>query len=142
MNAELSKKSFPKADEVMHLARKADLTLAGTPDQYLALIRHTNLEKYDIWVEKRAGHAMDQLLREIKGMSYAETKNTRDWYASKANQRKERFGLRPRVALDAVLHKNEVPPATWLLNDCAAAGITKDDTPDQLALIKQTLGIP
>jgi|GEM_PF-4124474 len=141
MNAELGKKDFKKAVDVMALAREDGITLSSLPNQYNALLKHLGLDKLDAWIEQNQGKAMDQLIATIKSRTYAENKNTREWYASDANSKKESFGGRPRIALDAVLHKNEGQASAWILNDCARAGITEEATPAQLAILKQTIGI-
>jgi len=73
--------------------------------------------------------------KENKG--YARLKKMRDCYASNANPEKEIVGLRPRIAMDAVLHRGEGASASWILGDCVNAALP----PDQVELIKQKLGI-
>jgi hypothetical protein len=141
MNAELNKKNFPKALEVMALAREDGITFAALPDQYLALTKHLGLDKYDAWMDQNQGKAMDQLIAAIKTRTYTENKNNREWYASNANSKKEIYGPRPRIALDAVLHKNEGQASAWILDECVRAGITEAATPTQWAIIKDTVGI-
>jgi len=74
-----------------------------------------------------------------KNKGYARLEAMRDYYASPDNPRKEHVGLRPRVAMDAVLHRGEgVASSGWLLKDCEYAALP----PDQVELIKRKLGSP
>ncbi len=85
------------------------------------------------------------VLSSIRGNThnqYLELKEIRDWYASRDNPLKEKYGLRPRVAMDAVLHRGEGESSRWILSDCARANISQDSHSDQYNLIKSTIGIP
>lgn len=68
---------------------------------------------------------------------YTRLKALRDWYASSENPRKHAFGLRPRVAMDAVLHRGEGQPSGWILNDARSANLPAD----QVELIKKEVGL-
>jgi hypothetical protein len=119
----------------------AEITITESNDQYLAVSESIGLNKYDVWVEKNQAKPMDHLIQEIGKMKYAEIKNTRDWYASPKNLKKEKWGPRPRVALDAMLHKNEGQGAAWILNEAANAGISASQNQNQYDILKKTLGI-
>lgn len=126
---------------VFDKAKAAGITLEATPDQYNAISKTIGIDKYDAWVEKHQGLPMDALVREIGKLGYKETQATRDWYTSSQNQKKEKWGLRPRVAMDAVLHKNEGPGAGWILNDAERAGITATGNWDQYEVLMKTIGM-
>jgi hypothetical protein len=74
-----------------------------------------------------------------RNKGYARLKAMRDYYASSQNPRKEAVGLRPRVAMDAVLHRGEGPDGSgWIVSDCQRANLPSD----QVELIKKKVGIP
>lgn len=141
MNAELAKSDFQKALEVMGHCKENGFSPTSLSDQYNAIVKHVNLGQYDDWVETHQAYSMDKLIQAIQLRSHKDNQHTRDWYASDRNPKKEKFGLRPRIALDAVLHKGEGQNSAWILNDCERAGINMQDTPTQLEIIKKTVGI-
>jgi hypothetical protein len=141
MQAVLHKNEGLAAAHLIEFAASADITLASNPDQYNAICNEIGLGKYDTWVEKNHALPMDRLIAEIDKLGYKEAKATRDWYASETNPKKQKWGLRPTVAMDAVLHKNEGQGAAWILNECAQAQISATSNPDQYLIIKKTLGI-
>jgi hypothetical protein len=140
MEAVIHKDEGITAAWVIDQLRFVGISLATHQDQYLAVSRMVGLEKYDAWVEKNHALPMDHLIKAIEKLGYKETKATRDWYAHDKNQKKGKFGARPRIALDAVLHKGEGPTAGWILNECEWAGLGEAATPDQYAIIKRTIG--
>jgi hypothetical protein len=73
-----------------------------------------------------------------RNKGYARLKAMRDFYASDQNRRKEAVGPRPRIAMDAVLHRDEGQSGTWILDQCQSAKLP----PDQVELIKKKVGIP
>jgi hypothetical protein len=72
-----------------------------------------------------------------KNKGYQRLKAMRDYYASDRNPKKESFGLRPRIAMDAVLHRAEGEASRWILDDCQRASLPGD----QVQLIKKTVGL-
>jgi hypothetical protein len=72
-----------------------------------------------------------------RNRGYARLKAMRDFYSSGQNRRKEAVGLRPRIAMDAVLHRGEGQSGSWILNDCRSANLP----PDQVELIKKKVGL-
>ena len=72
-----------------------------------------------------------------KNKGYQRLKAMRDYYASDRNPRKESFGLRPRIAMDAVLHRAEGEASRWILDDGQRASLPGD----QVQLIKKTVGL-
>ena len=84
---------------------------------------------------------MPDLLDTLARQGYKEVLDMRNWYASPENPKREVFGLRPRVAMDAILHRNEGPSAAWILSECELAGISATRCSDQYDLIKKTIGI-
>lgn len=140
LEAFLNKNAGIGAAGILEKARTVGITLASTPDQYLALARMIGVDKYDAWVEKNHALPMDYLVKAAGNMKYQETQAHRDWYTSGKNQKKEKFGPRPRIAMDAILHKGEGPGASWILNECEWAGIGKNACPDQYDIIKRTIG--
>ena len=68
---------------------------------------------------------------------YPRLKAMRDFYASDQNRRKELVGPRPRIAMDAVLHRGEGESGRWIHNECKYANLP----PDQTELIKKKVGL-
>lgn len=98
-------------------------------------------KEWDDFVERNQAKGMGDLLNILASAGYREVLGMRDWYASPENPKREIFGLRPRAAMDAILHKNEGESARWILNECELAGISAAHCSDQYALIKKTIGI-
>ncbi len=116
-------------------AQAAHLVLRGTPRQF------DPNEKYNVWIENHYSLKMADLLKELKHMTYKDLKAHRDWYTSDKNAKKEKWGPRPRVAMDAVLHKGEGENGAWILNDAKVAEITPDHWYDQYDMLKAVIGI-
>jgi hypothetical protein len=72
-----------------------------------------------------------------RNKGYKHLKALRDFYASSRNPRRHAFGLRPRVAMDTVLHRGEGETGRWILNDCRGANLPAD----QVELIKKKVGL-
>ena len=72
-----------------------------------------------------------------RNKGYARLKAMRDFYASDQNRRKEIVGPRPRIAMDAVLHRGEGESGRWIHNECKYANLP----PDQTELIKKKVGL-
>ena len=72
-----------------------------------------------------------------KNKGYARLKAMRDFYASDQNRRKELVGPRPRIAMDAVLHRGEGESGRWIHNECQYASLPVD----QVDLIKKKVGL-
>ena len=68
---------------------------------------------------------------------YPRLKAMRDFDASDQNRRKELVGPRPRIAMDAVLHRGEGESGRWILNECKYANLP----PDQVELIRKKVGL-
>lgn len=97
-------------------------------------------KEWDAFVADNQGKAMADLLNVFASAGYKKTLDVRNWYASGENPKREAFGLRPLVAMDAILHRNEGDGANWILDVAARAGITAQKNPDQYNLIKSTIG--
>ncbi len=95
----------------------------------------------DIFVAENQGRSMADLLVTLSSLSYAELKDIRDWYANPSNPKHEKFGPRPRVAMDAVLHKGEGDGSAWILSEAKSAGISPNEHSDQYRLLADKLGI-
>jgi hypothetical protein len=52
-------------------------------------------------------------IRDTKG--YDRLNEMRAWYTSEVNSEKEKWGPRPRLAMDKILHRDEVPTPEWLI---------------------------
>jgi hypothetical protein len=132
-----------KGDVVFQLPKKTAKSeyyvLRGVPRMY------DKLEELMDKIEKIQATQMSGLLKYFdqvrdkngKNKGYAELKQMRDHYASSKNPRKESMGLRPRVAMDAVLHRGEGEPSGWILSDARRANLP----PDQIELIKKKVGL-
>jgi hypothetical protein len=72
-----------------------------------------------------------------KNKGYPRLKAMRDYYASDQNRRKELVGPRPRIAMDAVLHRAEGESGRWIHNECKYASLPSD----QVELIKKKVGL-
>lgn len=97
--------------------------------------------RWDDFVEKNQAKSMPDLLKVLASAGYKEVLDIRNWYANPENPKREAFGLRPQVAMDAILHRNEGPGARWILSECELAGISETRCSDQYAAIKQAIGI-
>jgi len=99
------------------------------------------------FIANKQGLPMSDLLAafsKVRGSDsagYKKLQDMRDWYASDANAKKEAFGSRPRIAMDAILHRNEGSTAGWILSDCEQASISQTSCSDQYDLIKSTIGM-
>jgi hypothetical protein len=80
------------------------------------------------------GRMMSHMISTFGSCSYQTLLAIRNEYATS-----ETYGLRPRVAMDAVLHRGEGYGAQWLLNDMGR--ITPPLPEDQQDIVKKTLGI-
>jgi hypothetical protein len=115
--------------------------LRNVPSQY------DPKEEMNIYIANVQGYSMDTLLKEFAKMrgttntGYNKLKAHRDWYADPSNPKKEKWGLRPMVAMDAILHKNEGDTAAWILDVCKSVDISETNCWDQYDLIKKTIGI-
>ena len=97
--------------------------------------------EWDSIVADNQGKSMPDLLNVFASAGYKKTLDIRNWYASGENPKRESFGLRPRIPMDAILHRNEGASAGWILSDCERAGISPQKSADQYELIKSTIGI-
>ena len=92
------------------------------------------------FLEANQGKAMDVLLQKFSAIrdneGYDRLNEMRAWYASDLNPGKEKWGLRPRIAMDKILHRDEDPAPGWLLGDCERAQLTTE----QYDLIKNRFG--
>jgi hypothetical protein len=96
-------------------------------------------------IESVQGYSMKDLLKYFdnvrdkggRNKGYARLKAMRDFYASDQNPRKEEWGLRPRIAMDAVLHRGEGESGMWLRNEGRNARLPLD----QLELIMKKVGL-
>ena len=110
-------------------------------------------EEYRSWVAANQGKSMKDLLAACEARGYKLLKDTRDWYGAliqdpaypnddtKKIAPNEAWGLRPRVAMDAVLHKGGGSGSAWILDEAARVGITSVALYDQWALLREKLKI-
>jgi len=101
----------------------------------------TKHKQWDDRVDQHQADSMQDLLNVFASAGYKETLDNRNWYTSPDNPKKEAWGPRPRIAMDAILHKNEGDGARWVLDECERAGLVAPKYGDQYNLIKSTLGI-
>ena len=114
---------------------------ASAPQPHADNSEQSQRDRWDDFVKENQGKSMPDLLNVLASSGYKEVLDMRNWYASPENPKKEAFGLRPRVAMDAILHRNEGPGAGWILSECELASISETRCSDQYAAIKQTIGI-
>lgn len=98
-------------------------------------------KEWDSMVADNYAKSMPDLLDVFASAGYKKTLDVRNWYASPDNPKRELYGLRPQVAMDAILHRNEGESAQWILSECELAGIRPPKYADQYDLIKSTIGI-
>jgi len=79
--------------------------------------------------------------KSVKKKGYNNLKEMRDWYASPENKPCQKWGLRPLVAMDAVLHAGEGNNSVWILDEAKQAGISENSCKDQFDIVKATVGI-
>ena len=101
----------------------------------------TKHKQWDDRVDQHQADSMQALLNVFASAGYKETLDNRNWYTSPDNPKKEAWGPRPRIAMDAILHKNEGDGARWVLDECERAGLVPPNYSDQYYLIRSTLGI-
>lgn len=82
-------------------------------------------------------YEINALLAYLRGRGYAAVLKMRNWYASSDNPERGKFGARPLIAMDAILHANEGAPARWILDQCQWNKLPADQT----GVIQRTLGI-
>ncbi len=130
-------------DVVFNMAKGNAYVLRGVGVMYDA--DQKKRDKINADIASHHGYDMKSLiayLKSVKKKGYANLKDMRDWYANPDNKPLERWGPRPRVAMDAVLHQGEGNSGAWILADAERAGIGPNrDTKDQYQILKDTIGI-
>jgi hypothetical protein len=142
-----SQDSAGNGDIIFQLDKKS----SGAKSEYYILknvpSQYNPKEEMNIYIASVQHYSMDALLKEFAKMrgttnsGYNKLKAHRDWYTDPSNPKKEKFGLRPVVAMDAILHKNEGSSASWILDVCRSADISETNCWDQFELIKKSIGI-
>jgi hypothetical protein len=82
-------------------------------------------------------YEINALLAYFRSRGYQMVMKMRNWYASSENPEHGKWGARPLIAMDAILHANEGAPARWILDQCKWNNLP----PDQTEVIKKTIGI-
>ena len=82
-------------------------------------------------------YEINALLAYFRSRGYATVLKMRNWYASSENPEHGKWGARPLIAMDAILHANEGSSASWILDQCRWNNLP----PDQTEVIKRTIGI-
>jgi hypothetical protein len=120
----------------------------GSPGTGVTLNEKSTHDDYDKYIEQHHYLRMRELLQDLKKLKYKVLYDLRGWYMAdtQTNPKAGAFGLRPTVAMDAVLHKNEGGNKLgWLVSEtdgeCGQAQITMAATEDQYRLILKTVGL-
>ena len=82
-------------------------------------------------------YEINALLAYFRSRGYATVLKMRNWYASNDNPEHGKWGPRPLIAMDAILHANEGSSARWILDQCRWNSLPSDQT----EVIKRTIGI-
>lgn len=128
-------------DIVFEIVKARQTTATGT---HMVLRGPTPPFDFETWVDANHGKSMSDLLKACEDLGYEQLRRTRDWYARidpATGMPAEKWGPRPRVAMDAVLHKGEGEGGRWVLDDAGRAGISPTQSADQYQLLKAKLGI-
>jgi len=88
-------------------------------------------------IAKHQNYEINAFIKYFKGLGYAKVLKMRNWYSAKENPAFEKWGPRPRVVMDAVLHAKEGNGAQWVVDQAGWGKLP----PDQIEVIKATVGI-
>ena len=97
--------------------------------------------RYDAWMEQHHFLSMVDLLAALDRLGRTEVQAMRNRYVAADNPVKGKWGLRPQVAMDAVLHKQEGPTAAWIFDQLGFAKIYRETHPDQYRAVGDMIGL-
>lgn len=117
--------------------------LRGVPRMFTP--KDPEKEEFAKWVADNHYKDMEHLLKACEARGYQKLLKTRNWFAALDENgvapQEQKYGLRPRVAMDAILHKGDPGSAGWILSDADRAGINENQCWDQYALLKAKLNV-